>query len=191
MSNEVEQKKSITERVPVAALALVQSAEGDVDQLIEDFEFEYPDIRLTRGDARELMKHVVLEKEADELATAPSGIQYLLSQADKMLLSEIERMAHDQKVLTKIANASEAQDYRITLTGEVISPIEARQRLDNILKRLLEIKKSLSEDVKASAKGGDTQFNLQFNLGEVLTDTISNIRSSASVKQVESTASKT
>lgn len=193
-SNNSEKKLPLAERVPKGVIALATECNGDIDEFLVQVDFEFPELPITREDARSIVRYAVLEREADELATAPSGTDYLLSQADKILKAELDRLAKEQRVLQVIADSPPNKDYRIKETGMVLSPAEARSRMAEVIDRILEIKKSLAEDVKAQAKNEGGGFNMQLNFGDVLTEAIGNIKSMGDedipVRRVESVASR-
>lgn len=180
----------IQERLPIAALALAREHANDVDSLMVALEFEFSEIEVSRADARRLIQLATNEQEADELASAPSGSEFLISKTDKMLREELTRLEEKQRVMILIANKPDGMDYLVKSTKEVISPEQARLRLDRILDRILIVKKSLSDDVKSKAKQGDTTLAFQLNMGDSLSHALGNIESRAdefpTVKQVES-----
>ena len=188
-----EERQAINKRMTnperIDVLAVVGEYLTDVDGLMAELEFEYSHLDITRDDARHLIAIWVAENESDQKANAPSGTNFLVSKTDTMLRDELDRLQTEQRVMQKIAKKPPGMDYVVRWDKtRMWNPMEARVRLERILDRILEIKKVLTEDVKASSKEGDTNFNFQLNMGEVLTTALDNIDSSPSVKQVSSTS---
>lgn len=169
----------LIEDLPVELLATIDDYAEDVDGLIVAIEFEGYG-RVSRQDARQLIQMLTVEREKDQMASAPSDLKVLEGQANKVLKAELDKLVEQQRLLSKIANKPDDQDYLIKQTGEQLSPEQARYRLSNVVDKVLEIKKALTEEAKAKVKIGDHNFNLQVNLGESLTDALNNVRSSES-----------
>lgn len=178
----------VQELIPFAAFDAVAKYANDLSGLAVELEFEYG-ISLERSQLRELVKHVVLEAEADDDASAPSGTDHLARETDKILKQDLKRLIKDQRdYITITQSLNEECDFELPETQEVITKDQARYRLALITDQVLAIRKALTEDVKAKSKGEGTNFNMQVNFGDAINDLNNNIKSSesVSVKQVAS-----
>lgn len=136
---------------------------------------ELPD--LSREQARELMRYARAELEKDQLVNAPTATSVLSAKVDMALEKDIDRLLSDNDLLAKIATKPANKVFKLDHTGEVITPEQARERLNENTKQLVTVKKALNEQVKAeSGHGNASSVSLSVDLGTIVTGAIQNIK---------------
>jgi len=144
-----------------------------VDDVLTLALIEYPELELTRPQARELVRYVTAEFDADREASTPTSIETLARLIDKELLLEIDRLAKDNKVLRDILDLPAKKHHRYGM--EYISVGDAEMKLATNLDRLMQIQRLINEHRKSDkAEGGST--NNTFNFGGILDDALGRIR---------------
>jgi len=135
--------------------------------------FEYEDLELNIEDIRELIRYATQEREKDQLAGAPSSVDVLSRKIDISLNKEIDRITDENNILDNVARADPNKVYTIKCEVRPTTPEDAKDRLEANTKRLLDIKKSLSEQKKAE---GGAATNIQINMGDIVGQALDNVR---------------
>jgi hypothetical protein len=159
---------------PYQLVQLAKAARGDVDTFLADLELhdDLHDAVSTRQQARELISFATQEAEKDALAAAPSGISVLESKANKLLGKELDRLTKAAELYAKVLEQSGAFDYELP-NGNTVSQEMAAEALEQITERTMAIKKSLSDDKKASQAAPE---GATFNLAVIVGNAIDNIK---------------
>lgn len=191
MSGELD-----TSNPPYRLVRLAHEADGDVDAFLANLELDdgFAGTSCTRDQARQIIQFAVREAENDAMAFAPSGVGVLESKANTFLSDELDRLIKEARLYRRVAEKSDEKDYEIQSTGEVLDPSTARERLKSISDQIMEIKRNLANERKASQEQKE---GMTLNLGVIVANAIDNIKSGeghyipqTTVKQVESKASR-
>lgn len=161
-------------KLPYDLVKKVQELDGDIASVQAEVAYTYPDLELTNEQVRQLVRYAVEEKEHDVLAFAPSNVDVLSKKIDISLGAEIDRITAENVTLHQLAVADPDKTHTIRGESYNTTPDEAKERLAFNTKRLLEMKKVLSEQKKVESGPGDT--NVQVNLGDIFTEALDNIK---------------
>lgn len=149
-----------------------------VESVLELVEFDYEIEPFTRQDARDLVSFVRREAELDEMVLAPTDTDYLDSKINRALARDLDRILEENAILEQIAKKQDGKVFAIEGSGEKVTPQRARDYLNRNTQRILEIKKSLSEQKKnnQAGEGGSPGVNLTFDLRSVVSDGVRRIK---------------
>lgn len=158
--------------LPYSLIRKVQEIGSDVAAVQAELLFEYASVKLSTEQVRDLIIYATQELEKDQLAGAPSSVDVLSRKIDTSLNKEIDRITEENRVLDGVARADPDEVYKIK--GEKCSTtvVQAKERLAANMKRLLDIKKVVSEQKRA--EGGATT-NIQINMGDIVGQALKNI----------------
>ena len=159
--------------VPVGLRVHAGKRGTTIDDILTLALIEYPELELTRPQARELVRYTTAEADADRNAGTPASIETLAGLIDKELLHEIERLAKDNTVLRDILDQPAKKHHRYGM--EYISVGDAEMKLATNLDRLMQIQRLINEHRKSDKTEGGGVHNT-FNLGNILDDALGRIR---------------
>ena len=160
--------------IPSEVLAELIISKHSVDKVHDILIEAYPDATISRPIAREITKALNMEEELDDMSTAPSSPEVLHSVMDRELLHQIRRMTDENEVLRGIINTNSNSEFVIEGEKEYIDASQARRRMQENLRTMLDIKKGLTEYAKATASQEKVDINL--NIGGLVSDALSNIK---------------
>ena len=170
--------------LPYSVIILAQGCDTPRELSVElELEDEVPE--LTRGQMRGLLAFAAKERNLDQVATAPDSNDFLDQKITKQLNYEIDRIVEENKNLSKISHADPTKKFKSQATGEVMTPLEARGRVRSNISHLLEIRKSLTEQAKSKAPVDSNAVNLNIDLGNLVSSTLQNIKTSESFIDME------
>lgn len=158
--------------LPYRLIKKVQEIGGDVLAVQAELLCEYEEVQLSAEQVRDLITYATQELEKDQLAGAPSSVDVLSRKIDTSLNKEIDRITDENKVLDGITRADPEEVHRINGENSYITVEEAKDRLAGNTKRLLDIKKVVSEQKRA--EGGATT-NIQINMGDIVGQALKNV----------------
>lgn len=161
-------------KVPDKILAVARAYKDNIDAFLCECELDYPEYRITKEQARSLIASAVRDQLDDSLAPAQMTAEDIDRKINRLLNDEVDMITKTIQRLRFIAGQEKDSIFRIESLGLTVSPDKAERMICGYEKRLLEIKKALADNKKAT--GGDV--NVQVNLGQIVTDALNNIKNS-------------
>lgn len=165
-------------KLPHGVIVAARSADGDIDAFCDDIDFDFPNVSITRIEARQVLAYVAQENELDAIAGTPNSSEALERLIDDSMFREIKRLNREVRCLTKIADMDPTKDVKIKHTGEIINAVLARNRLVVSMNQLKDYSKLINEKTKAKNAGGvdaAVNVNMQFNMADMVSEGLSRL----------------
>ena len=155
--------------LPHAIIVAAKRADGDIEELASDIEFEYPSIELDRSQLRDILNYVAVQNEMDIVAGTPNSTEALTRLIDDSMFREIQRLNREVRILSKIAEKHSGSMHRVKSTGEQITPEQAQNRLAVAMSQLAAYSKTISDREKGKV-GPDININNNLDLTGLVTE---------------------
>jgi X-X-X-Leu-X-X-Gly heptad repeat protein len=181
MDEENNQIQKVADGIQKVADGIQKVADG-IENLSDLRYLPVPEIQqrygVSRKDARELIRIAHAEQEEDNKAYAPSGTDYLEDRLNTGINRELDRLLLEQAELEGVIRAAGAPGHAPGQKfdgphGVAFNRQEAAERLEIIFSRIMEIRKAIVPKNKDKGAG----VNIEFNMGQVVGDALSNIKS--------------
>ncbi len=169
--------------LPYGVILAAKSADGDINAFCDDIDFDFPSVKLSKVQARQVLSYVATEEALDTVAGTPNNSEALERLIDDSMYREIKRLNKEVRCLTKIAEMDPDKDVKIIHTGEIINSTIARSRLVLCMSQLKDYSKLISEQTKAKSTGGEpsVSLNMQFNMSDMVTEGLDRMRKTLDV----------
>ena len=166
-------------KLPHGVIVAASNADGDMDSFCDDLEFDFPEVKVSKVQARQVLDYVAAEDALDSVAGTPQDQGALERLIDDSMFREIKRLNREVRCLTKIADMDPNKDVKIVHTGEIINAVMAKSRLVVCMSQMKDYSKIISEQTKAKNTGGDSpgvNLNMQFNMSDMVTEGLGRLK---------------
>jgi len=180
VTKKVARTKFKINELPLGVLIIARESDQDLETFVSDVEFEYPNVAITRENARSVLDYVSREATLDRVAGLQVNNEPTSRMIDDAIYQEVSRLTNEVKVLNKIAMGSPETNVRIKSSGEVINSAMARDRLVLTMSSLTHYKKVIADSAPKEGNTGGG-INMNFNIGSMMSDGLQRIKENAPI----------